>query len=118
MSEQRDTFRGRLEALADKVHNEGLPPGQTASDVLWGVLDDYDATAPERERAAKALAVFEGAQLAMQDLMAKGGGCAVCPLETECFEPEYVRCLATDFVAAGIRLGILPAEEAQNGNGD
>jgi len=49
----------------------------------------------------------------MQDLMAKGGGCAVCPLETECFEPEYVRCLATDFVAAGIRLGILPPEEAK-----
>jgi hypothetical protein len=79
-------------------------------DELHELLKEYDATAPDREREKKALALFEEAQFAMQTLMAKGDGCVLCPLETECFEPEGVRCLVIDFVAAGRRLGILPEE--------
>ena len=102
-----DTFR---EQLVTRYRAATL---RVTKDELHEVMKEYDRLAPERERERRALQVFEEAQFAMQTLMAKGGGCAVCPLETECFEPEYVRCLATDFVAAARRLDILPAEEAQ-----
>ena len=87
----------------------------TALGVRRDILRAYDATAADRERERRALAVFEEAQFAMKVLMEEGDGCVLCPLEVECFEPEGIRCLATDFVAAGIRLGILPPEEATNG---
>jgi hypothetical protein len=84
MSEQQqpasDRHREWLVALAERIHNEGRPPGVMTGDVLDDVLAHYDA---DRERAAKALALVERIIWWEQVIQRCGTDC-----------PEWERCRA------------------------
>ena len=96
-----DTFR---EQLVTRYRAAAL---RVTKDELHDVLKEYDATAPDRERAAKALAVFEGAQFALKVMHDGGDGCVLCPVEIEC---DGVSCLACSIANVGKSEGILPEE--------
>ena len=95
-----DTFR---EQLVTRYRAATL---RVTKDELHDVLKEYDATAPDRERAVKALAVFEEA--------AKHGptdyGCddtqPLCPLYDYC----HWACGAQMLTRLGRDMGILPEE--------
>lgn len=102
-----DIFREQLEALAQQVSNEGLPPGKCSGDVLYDVLHQYDTTAPDRERERKALQVFEEA-LKWDDSTT----CYECPFRPICWMGGRRIDLCTRLVGFGRERGILPVEEA------
>jgi len=92
-----DTFR---EQLVTRYRAAAL---RVTKDELHDVLKEYDATAPDRDRAAKAVGAFEEA-LKWDDSTT----CYECPFRPICWMGGRRTDLCTRLVGFGRERGILP----------